>query len=273
MIQNAKAIGNSAVMEAWKGLCSLAYAWNLDHHPAPFLRASSSRTLPTPPHLSPCSQAGPGALPGSSDRQPAWGRRPSQVHVSSLLHGWPVSRIQDGGKAFCRMSQRMNIVREESPTLLCWNGVCSKAYTHEYAEPQQSCLRSPKQRGMDELSRQVGEGRRWLYLRQETNPGIFALIPDAFSFHRWIEKDLTYDVFCTWVALIQSAISQPSPRERPWCPAYRMRWRVSLCPKDPSGDHGRERPQNHDDPLKLPAEVEDDGRDDWSRGRSSIVPN
>lgn len=57
-------------------------------------------------------------------------------------------------------------------------------------------------RNWDGFHKKLEKGRRWLYLRQQTNAGVLALIPDVVS-NSWIEKSLPYDVFCTWVQLIQ----------------------------------------------------------------------
>jgi hypothetical protein len=79
--------------------------------------------------------------------------------------------------------------------------------------PEYTALANPRteprsKKAWDDFHTKLEKGRRWLHLREETNLGIFALIPDSVS-NRWIEKELPFDVFRTWVRLIHQC-NQPA---------------------------------------------------------------
>lgn len=198
MITNAKAIGNPAAIQSWKAICAhwrthrtLTTIDLYAHNPA------SSQTLVTPHYLQ-----------GATRPVQALYRAFQAVNQSEV-DGALQPMFHRG--YFADLFQRYRQAEAaEPPDDDRPQGVTNAALVKKRLflslHPDYSALTNPRtdpvsKTAWDNFHAKLEKGRRWLHLREETNPGIFALIPESVS-NRWVEKELPFEVFCTWVSLV-----------------------------------------------------------------------
>jgi hypothetical protein len=208
IITNAMAVGNARAIQTWKSICahwrthgSLTTVNLYAHNP------SSSQALSTPAHLAHAARA-------VQDLYRIF-QTVNQSEVDSSLHLMFHRRYF--ADLFQHYSEAEVALAAEPPDGPRPRGMTNAALVKQRLflslHPEHTALTNPRthaksQKAWDEFHRKLERGRRWLYLRDQTNPGIFALIPDSVS-NRWVEKDLPYDIFCAWVNLIHR-FNQPA---------------------------------------------------------------
>lgn len=209
MITKAKEIGNGAIIQSWKAICthlrmrSTPTTINL-YTPNP----SSSQTLATPLHLQGASlavQAFYSAFQAVNQSE-VNGSLQLMFHRHYFADLFYHYRQAETALAAEPLDERPHGVTDAALVKMRLFRSLHPEHT-ELANPRTN----PKsKRDWDNFHTKLEKGRRWLYLRDKTNPGILALIPESVS-NRWIEKDLHFKEFCTWVDLIifcnQSAIT------------------------------------------------------------------
>ena len=201
MITNAKAIGNAAVIQSWKVICA---HWRT-HHTLTTIslhahNPASSQTLATPHHLQ------------RADRAVQTLYRVFQAVNQSEVDG--ALQLMFHRRYFADLFQQYELaaaaVAAEPADDHRPQGVTNAALVKKHLflslYPEYTALTNPRtdpasKKAWDNLHEKLEKGRRWQHLRDETNPGIFALIPDSVS-NRWIEKELPFNVFRTWVGLV-----------------------------------------------------------------------
>jgi hypothetical protein len=207
MIQKAKALGNSSAVAAWQAIFK---HWRvhgtlttIDLYAQP---PTSSQSLSAPSHL---AQEPPEVRALYRVFQTV-----NQSDVDGSLH------LMFHRRYYADLFQHY----QDAEATLCvdpspgdrprgvTNAAVVKLRLFRSLYPEYKGLGPPRDKSSSrkwrDFHKKLEKGRRWLYLRQQTNAGIFALIPDSVS-NSWIEKTLPYDVFCTWVHLIRNC-NQPA---------------------------------------------------------------
>jgi hypothetical protein len=208
MITNAKAIGDATVIQSWKALCAHWRTYRtlttIDlhaHNPA------SSQTLATPHHL----QGADRAVQALYRVFQAVNQSEVDGALQLMFHRrYFADLFQQYGHAEAAVAaEPLGDDRPQGVT----NAALVKKRLFLSLYPEYTALATPRtdprsKKAWDDFHTKLEKGRRWLHLRDETNAGIFALIPESVS-NRWIEKELPFDVFRTWVRLIHHC-NQPA---------------------------------------------------------------
>jgi hypothetical protein len=200
MITNAKAIGNAAVILSWKAIC---VHWRTHRTLTTInLHTSnpSSQILATPPHLQDTARAVQALYRVF--------QAVNQSEVDSAL------QVMFHRRYFADLFEHYELaetaVAAEPPDDDRPQGVTNAALVKKRLflslHPEHSAVANPRtdprsRKAWDDFHKKLEKGRRWRHIRDTTNPGILALIPESIS-NRWIEKELPFDMFRTWVDLI-----------------------------------------------------------------------
>lgn len=201
MITNAKAIGNAQVIQSWKAICT---HWRthgtLTTISLHAYNPPSSQTLATPDHL---RDAAPSV-------QLLY--RVFQAVNQSVVDG--ALQLMFHRRYFADLFNHYQLAETalaaEPSDAHRSRGVTNAALVKQRLflslYPEYTACPTPhkdpvSKKAWNQFHKMLERGRRWLYFRDQTNPGIFALIPDSVS-NSWVERELPFNVFCTWVNLV-----------------------------------------------------------------------
>ncbi|KIM92506.1 hypothetical protein OIDMADRAFT_36537 [Oidiodendron maius Zn] len=210
MITKAKEIGDDTVIQSWKAICMQWRAYstlttiNL-YTPKP----SSSQALAMPPHLqdAPCPVQAFCTAFQAVNQSIVNGTLQLMFHRHYLADLFQHYKLAETAvRADPREDERQRGVTDAALV---------KMRLFLSLHPEHTDLANPRinpksRKAWEDFHAKIEKGRRWQHLRDKTNPGILALIPESVS-NRWIEKELSHAMFCSWVDLIirynQSAIT------------------------------------------------------------------